>query len=791
MILTRNWLSKFINLKDVTNQQISIALNSLGFEVEEEHDIKTWNDQLVIGYVEESQQIEGTHLRFNKVNVGNHILEIVCGAPNVNAKQFVIVAQPGQTIANGLTLGERKIRGYKSQGMICALNEIGIKNSFLSKKEADSIYEIHSANITKDNIGKSINAIGFDDYIWDMDLTLDRSDALGATQLIKEIANYFKLNIDWNYLNPQTVSSFTSNAIFEVESDLNKDINTLAFQEFCIKNQKFVLEAADDIWLKLNNVKTKENNFEDLANIVAIESGQPIILIDQTKIRGSIKLELKNLEGKDFICLTNQNKIINIIGQDIEQEFKVSETTEKVMGIYLNLNTNLMRKQQKNLDISNTFTQRFMKPLNSNLFEFSSKVLVANLERYNLLTSLSSIYVVIEKPNTNNVFKISLKKINDFLGTNLSSEKIKKLFRTLDISISGNDEELIFTVDLNRTDLYGKYDICEEIARLYGYDNIQEVAPTIIARENTKKTEAKIQNKISDYLIGLGFNNTKTYSLLAKEEVLKWNLFKLKEPVNLMSPLSKLHETYRLSLISSLIEVSAFNSAIDNKKVKLWETADVYTNDLQRQKHLAILVSGDVLNDKMNDSSIVNNYFYLKGVAENIFSQYKLDASKITYSVLENVIDEIHPYVNAEIKFKDEVLGYIFQVNPKHANIKKISKTFGLELNLSIVEKNSEKIYSVKALSKFQHSTRDISLLLNNEIKYEDVIKQLTAGVNNLINIKLIDEYTDEKLIKQNQKSLAISFTFNNVDKQMDEKDITTEWSKILNNANLKSWVVR
>lgn len=791
MIITRNWLSKFIDLKNISNHQISVALNSLGFEVEEEHDFSQLNDELVIGFVEQSGPIKDTHLRFNLVNVGSRTLEIVCGADNVDANQLVIVAQPGQTIANGLTLGEREIRGYKSQGMICALNEIGIPNSSLNKIEEDSIYVIEGKNISKADIGTSIAKIGLDDYIWDMDLTLDRSDALGATQLLKEIANYFDLKINWTSLQNEVKTSGQASTKIVVSDALKNEVNTIAVQELAVKNLITKFDANDDLWLKLCHAKTNDNLIEDIAMMSGIESGQPVIVLDKQKIQGDLKLELIEIENKVFVALTNNGHVVNLVGQKVEPTFAVSSATTEVIALYFNFNPVLMRKQQKALDTSTIALQRFMKPLNPNLFSYGSTIFNAHLSNYDLLTSTSNLKIELQKVKAHNIFKITLAKINTFLGLNLTIEQIKGLFKTLDIVITNQGDELTFTVDENRTDLYGQFDVCEEVARLYGYDNIPEVPPVIFANKNSKKIAQKLETKVGDYLIGAGFNNTKTYSLITSEQTQKWNLFNLKEPINLMSPLSKLHETYRLSLVNSLIDVASYNSAIDNKKVKLWEIADVYTQDLTREKHLAGLITGDIIEDKVNKIKVENNYFYLKGIVEAILDLYKIDRLKVSFTNHENVINEIHPFVNAKIKYEQTVLGYLFALNPKYANIKKIASTFAFELSLTALEKVRAQSYVVQPLSKFQQSTRDISLLMDEHLRYEDVYKAIIANVEHLIDVKLIDEYQDQTLMASKQKALALSFTFNALDKQMSEADINQQWDQVLGNVQKLGLIVR
>lgn len=258
-----------------------------------------------------------------------------------------------------------------------------------------------------------------------------------------------------------------------------------------------------------------------------------------------------------------------------------------------------------------------------------------------------------------------------------------------------------------------------------------------------------------------------------------------------MSPLSKLHETYRTNLISSLIEVAIYNSSIDNKKLKLWEMADIYAHNNFRERHLAFLVSGNVLEDKITKTKVEANYFYVKGVVEAILKLYRIDLSQVTFTVSETVIDEIHPYVNAEIKHNDQLLGFIFKLNPKFENVKKINKTFGVELNVNALEKASQKQYVSQEFSKYQQSSRDISLIVSQTQQYQELIKGLTKNANHLVTTNLIDEYHDAELSATQTKSLAISFVFNALDHQLTEAEINEQWAIVLNNATSLNAKVR
>ncbi|MBY7704428.1 hypothetical protein JIY74_29800 [Vibrio harveyi] len=227
-------------------------------------------------------------------------------------------------------------------------------------------------------------------------------------------------------------------------------------------------------------------------------------------------LEIKQITRDDdskVLALTAKNELVNIIGLEVEDKFKVDSNTKNIIVLMLNIDTVAMRNQQKTLNISTIALQRYIKPINPNLFELANLTFANELEKYNLIQKVTQVVEVKKTFTDNTRFNVELEKINDLLGLNLTIEQIKSLFKTLDFTVNSNENNLTFDIGVNRVDIYSVNDICEEIARLYGYDNIVEQPIYFKTIQKAKKTDPKLENKLINYLIGLGFNNTKTYSL--------------------------------------------------------------------------------------------------------------------------------------------------------------------------------------------------------------------------------------------------------------------------------------
>ncbi|WP_434328906.1 phenylalanine--tRNA ligase subunit beta [Mycoplasma capricolum subsp. capricolum] len=794
MIITRNWLKKYLNLDNISNDQINVALNSLGFEVDNVYDLNSLNSELVLGYVEQSKQIPDTHLKLNKVNIGTKSLQIVCGASNVDVNQFVVVAPINATIANGLTLTSKKIQNYESQGMICALNEIGINQSVINKEDQLKIYNVFDKNLDlKKYLGKDVKQIiGLDDYLFEIDLTLNRSDCLASFQILKELANYFDLEIK-NCDNK--FSDFKENDLdlkITISKKIEEQIKTISYSNFVLNNHLNKLDSIDDIFLKLNQISSTNNLINDLSLLSTLSTAQTHILIDLDKLKSfNLKLELINHNDKELLCLTSDNQIVNIIGLQTESKFSIDNNSKNVLNIMVNIEPNLMRKQQKLLNTSNINLQRYIKPINPNLFDLANLNLTSLLNSYNLVNKAYKVKVLKQTYKNKTEFEIKISEINDLLGTNLTIDQIKSLFKKLDFKITNKNDLLTFNIDPNRIDISSKNDLCEEVARLYSYDNIQEVALSFTSFKKPKNLNLKLENKLINYLIGLGFNNTKTYSLTTQIDAKHWNLFNISDFINLLSPLSNLRQTYRTSLSKSLIDTAIYNHSINNKELKLFEIADIYNLNQLKQRHLVFLTSHHIYKNSLTHQLVENNFYYNKEILESIFDLYNLDFSQIKYVNKLDVIKEIHPYINATIYYQKQLIGFIYQLNPKFESENKLNKTFVCEINLDVLNELKNKTIEAKTLSKFQSSSRDLTIEISNDLIYQDVLLKAISDVKYITSSKVVDLYLDDKLAKNNTKALTIQFIFNDLEHQLTETEINTEFEKIISNVKKMKVVIR
>lgn len=794
MILTRNWLAKFMNLDQISNDQITTALNSLGFEVDKTVDYQHLNQGLVIGYIEDSQPIEGTHLTVNQVKIGSDkVVQIVCGASNVEAKTFVIVAPIKASLANGLIMSTKEIHGYSSQGMICALNEIGIPATDLTSQENESIYVIHSYNDLSVLIGEGIEKIGFNDFSWEVDLTLNRSDALSAVQLLKELGNYFQRPINY-YRLTNKVKNQKKKVDFSLKINpaLTSQVQTAGFSLFEINNDEGWLDVDDDLWLKFNKVSRQTNYLYDLANKMTLEIGQPAILIDYDKLKNAeLNLTTTKMNDQELIVLKNGARVVEVLGMGVEKNFLVDEKTKRMLVLYFNFNPVLMRGQQKNLNQSTIALQRYIKPLYANKFEDATEALKDIFDDYAAIKEVQKVEYLVGPLPVNNKFETSLTTINHLLGTSFDVNEIRALFKFIDFEITIRGDNLTFIVDPNRIDLHNAKDLAQEVARFKGYDQVPSEPLNLLAQAQRKDFALDLQTKMITNLVGQGLTNIKTYSLIESGVNKAWNLFNLAKPLKLPSPLSKLHEVYRVNLIQSLLEVAENNALRGNRNLKLFEVADLYYKGSERVAHLGILFSGEFNRDFREKR--LTDFYDLKGLIENIFSLYQLEPTKISYEPLEGdkVFEGMHPYQNAKIKFNNKVLGFIFRLNPQTEAKLKLPPTFLAELDLDSLFKGADLQTTIQPWSKFQATKRDLSLEVSAKISYSEITNIILAGVLDVVDCRLVDVYVDDQLKTQELMAWTFQITFNNSLHQLNEQELNQAWNQVLSNVEQVGLKVR
>ncbi|KAI92540.1 phenylalanine--tRNA ligase subunit beta [Spiroplasma melliferum] len=790
MIITRRWLNKYIDFTDISNADIAAALNSLGFEVERTHNFDC-NSNIVCGRIQVVNEIPDTHLKFCLVDTGQELVDpIVCGASNPAENGYVVVARPGAVLANGTKIAKREIKGYASEGMMCSLSELGIGEKYLTAAEQDEIIlTFNEKEVSYDMIGAEdiLTKIGLTDYLFEIDLTLNRSDCLSAYELARELARYFKRE-----LFPLELES-TEN-LKEYQNPLKVVIATSAVESAISVNVKLTpekspLKLSDRIWLKINEYQSNvADPFGDLAIKATLETGQPLLLYDFNKIKNPLKIT-DDYENKTFnikkgdLVVVDGNEFVELIGIRVNPAYAISATTTEITVLALHLNHIVMRQQQRKVGTSNINLQRYIKPLSYATVGLGLSRYLYLLKINGFLAELSVLNFIKEYKKTVEPISLTLLEINQFIGHSFTLLEIKALLEPLAFQFKEEGEQLFVTPPVTRTDIFQKVDLIEEIVRLFGYNNIIAKPPVLPNLVKAKRPAEKTIKNFETFFLNNGFYQAKTYALVKQEEITNFNFFNYQKPYQLLSPLSEEHAVMRLSLTNSLLNSVGYNNARNQKNVKLFTVEKIYANE-KSYYHGAFVSQIEIVQNKITGDNLSNSYYYIKSLLEAYVQSEQIDINELSYQQApKNKV--YHPYQTSHVFLGKQLLAIIGLIHPayqKEVNLK--SATYFGEINFEVIFNYPQKKQTFfTPLSKFSASNRDISIWVPATVTYEQIKKKILTGVKNVVAIEVIDQYFDHNEMP-NYVALTISFTFNDMTKQLTEADINQQFEQI--KMNLK-----
>ncbi|WP_101519296.1 phenylalanine--tRNA ligase subunit beta [Spiroplasma melliferum] len=790
MIITRRWLNKYIDFTDISNADIAAALNSLGFEVERTHNFDC-NSNIVCGRIQVVNEIPDTHLKFCLVDTGQELVDpIVCGASNPAENGYVVVARPGAVLANGTKIAKREIKWYASEGMMCSLSELGIGEKYLTAAEQDEIIlTFNEKEVSYDMIGAEdiLTKIGLTDYLFEIDLTLNRSDCLSAYELARELARYFKRE-----LFPLELES-TEN-LKEYQNPLKVVIATSAVESAISVNVKLTpekspLKLSDRIWLKINEYQSNvADPFGDLAIKATLETGQPLLLYDFNKIKNPLKIT-DDYENKTFnikkgdLVVVDGNEFVELIGIRVNPAYAISATTTEITVLALHLNHIVMRQQQRKVGTSNINLQRYIKPLSYATVGLGLSRYLYLLKINGFLAELSVLNFIKEYKKTVEPISLTLLEINQFIGHSFTLLEIKALLEPLAFQFKEEGEQLFVTPPVTRTDIFQKVDLIEEIVRLFGYNNIIAKPPVLPNLVKAKRPAEKTIKNFETFFLNNGFYQAKTYALVKQEEITNFNFFNYQKPYQLLSPLSEEHAVMRLSLTNSLLNSVGYNNARNQKNVKLFTVEKIYANE-KSYYHGAFVSQIEIVQNKITGDNLSNSYYYIKSLLEAYVQSEQIDINELSYQQApKNKV--YHPYQTSHVFLGKQLLAIIGLIHPayqKEVNLK--SATYFGEINFEVIFNYPQKKQTFfTPLSKFSASNRDISIWVPATVTYEQIKKKILTGVKNVVAIEVIDQYFDHNEMP-NYVALTISFTFNDMTKQLTEADINQQFEQI--KMNLK-----
>ncbi len=778
MLLSRKFLNDYVDTTDITINELADKMTNVGNEYDKVGSLLNGTNLVVGEVIECVNHPDSDHLHVCKVNIGEEILQIVCGAPNVRTGLKVIVAKVGAVLPE-ITIKKGVIRGVESNGMLCSLRELGIDHKFLSQKDIDGICELPNGSQVGSDPAKILE---MDDEYIDFELTSNRGDLLSILGMAYEVGAIYgkKVNdIDLDYSKNDEVIDF--NLFIETSKCplfLGKVVRNVEIKE----SPKFIQNR-----LIASGIRPI-NNVVDISNYVMLETGQPLHFYDYDKLGDTLVVrnakeneELMTLDGlkrnlsSDDIVIANRENAIGLAGVMGGFSTEVDENTKNIFiesAIFDSISIRLTSKKILRSEASNRFEKGLDPKRTYMAIERSCHLLnkyacgevTSNLIEYNTLE-------IVDK-----IIDIKVSEINKLLGLNISKDEIIDIFKRLGFTVSSNDELLTVTVPTRRIDISIKEDLIEEVARIYGLDNVHGRSPILPIK---KGSYDKFIRNIRLKMINLGLNETLSYTLIPLSEVHKYTNDSFEE-IKLLDPMSDERSTLRYSLIPSLYAIYEYNAKRNNKDICIFEIGKSFgkgeTGYFETNK-LAVLMSGNY-HDGLYQEKV--DFYHIKGVLEELLES--LGYSNRYSLVVDELPKEFHPGSSAKINLSGKDVGYIGKIHPNECK----NDVYVMELNLDIIRSMKTGKEMFKELSKFPSIMKDIAFIVDKNITNEEIIKEIKKfGGKNLVNIELFDYYVGDK-IDNSKKSLAYNLTFNKTDSTLTDEEVMTLFDKIIEGVTKK-----
>lgn len=788
MNISFNWLNEFLKI-NLKIDEVCEILTDIGLEVEgivEYQNVKGNFEGLIVGEVIQCEKHPNAdRLKLTKVNIGQETLQIVCGAPNVNINQKVIVATVGTTIypTNGekFKINKSKIRGEISFGMICAEDEIGLGNSH------DGIMILENSI----KVGTQVCDLyeNYNDKIINIGLTPNRSDAMSHMGVARDLrAALIQKGIKSELITP-SVSSFHINSRTQKVNVYVEDSKMCPrFSGVCIDN---IIVKDSPKWLQ-NKLKAigivPINNVVDITNYVLHESGNPLHAYDLDKI-STKSIHVKTLKNNsNFTTLDGKSRQI----RDSDLMICDNDTPMCLAGIFggskhgISINTSsiflesayfnpvTIRKSAKYHGLNTDASFRFERGTSIENVEYALKraaILICELCDGKISSDIIDEFP--KKPNEVSIL-LNFEKTNRLIGQEIPREEIKSILTSLDFKINNITETGVgITVPFYRHDIYRECDVVEEILRIYGYNKInlsnKLSIPINIGNENLS---FKIEKTIAQSLMPLGFNEIMNNSLTNNQ----LNLFNRKDVV-ILNSISNDVSKLRTSLLESSLKTLKYNINRKNENLKYFEFGKIYesiNDSYNENRRLSITYSGKILSKSWRNEFINAEFYSLKNIVINIFSKLSIEFN-------ENPIELNGFEKTLGLFIKDKKLAIIGLVDKNTCGQFDIKQeVFYASIDIDLVHKYlNTNFQKYKPLSKFQPVEKDMSFIIDKNIEYSQIKDLLMKSqIKNLINMNLFDVYEGDK-IGNNKKSYALNFTLSNSEKTLNEKEIHLAMNKI------------
>ena len=784
-MISLEWVKDYIDINDQDLKELAVKITKAGINVEKV--ITNHINNLVIGEVVDCiDHPDSDHLHVCQVNIGSVVTQIVCGAPNVRKGLKVIVALPGAILPGNFEIKKSKIRNQESNGMICALYELGLEEKTIEAYNR-GIEELDSSAKVGDD---PIKYLGLDDTLYELDVHKHRNnDCYYHIGFAYEIAAILNRKV-----------TLPDDSFKEIKDSIKDHFNLKVETKKCpyylakMVTDVKIKESPDFIKKRLLAAGMRPiNNVVDISNYVMLEYGQPLHFFDKDKLGNNILVREANneniitLDGKERkltndIVITDGNKPVCIAGVMGGENTEVDENTKTILIESAIFDAVSIRNTANRLDLRSEASIRYGKGLN---YEYTNKAILRAchlLQKYADAKVLSDIVIHDEVDKKEKIVEFKPSEVDKMLGIKVSEEDMKKELERLDFKYKLDSGKFIVTIPNRRLDIDPNVnDIAEEIGRLYGYHNLVSTLPKVDIKKGDYIGNVKYRKLISKRLRSLGLNEVKTYTLVSRD-MLKFN-YENKENIILPNPMSSDKEVIRTTLIPSLLNVYNYNKTRKVNDILIYEIAKTYDINYNEDSKICILMKGNYINNNWNSTKIKVDFYLIKGILENLLDYLGL---KNRYSFTTSDIPNMHPGMSARVLLDRKEIGIIGRIHPTDSK----DEIYICEISMDKLMTNIKPI-KYKEISKYPSIIKDMAFIMPKDTEAKEVLDVIKkSGGRLLTDINIFDVYEGEN-VGNNEKSIAYSLTFNDNTKTLTDEEVNTLFEKIIKDVENKGYKLR
>ena len=795
MLVPLKWLRDYVDI-DIDTQEFADMMTMTGSKVEKVDFFgKETNGVEVCKILEIEQHPDADRLKVTKVEVANgEILQIVTNATNIKVGDYVPVARIGAVLPGDFKIKKGKLRGVLSEGMFCGAEELTIPSAFVEDHKKDGIYILDHQDSFE--LGMDVrDVLGINDALIEFEITSNRPDCRSIIGIAREAAVTLGKELKYPEIKVQACDEEMS---FEI------DIQTDLCKRYCGRVVKDVKVGPSPYWMQRKLIEAGMrpiSNIVDITNYVMLELGQPLHAFDLDDIKYN-KMTVKmaeegekftTLDGvertltSDMLVIGNQDKTLDLAGIMGGENSEIKDTTTSIFIEGASFAKENIRATSKKLGLRTEASSRFEKGIDINLAEEAVNRACQLIEELGCGTVLNG--MLDYYPQKEEVQKVTVNpvRINKLLGVNVPMDQFINILESLEFKCNlVSSEVLELEVPTFRLDITEDADILEEIARIYGYNNIPSASLEGNATAGVKTDKQKFIDNVKSNSIACGLNEILTYSFVSPRGVDKINLPANDEKrnfVKIMNPLGEETSVMRTTLIPNMLDVISTNISHKVEEVSAFECGNTFIPQeglpIETKKYCVGMYGKEV------------DFFVLKGVIESVLNNVGLKGYEIEP---ETTNLTFHPGRCAKIVYNKIYIGTFGELHPDVIeNYNLGQRVYVAEINIDTVFENLNLTKSYNPLPKYPSTSRDIALIVKDEVfvkQIEDIIK--ANGEDLVESYKLFDVYKGAQ-IEEGHKSIAYSITYRSKDKTLTDEDVAKVHEKILSelseklNANLRS----